>query len=208
MKRIALILIIIITSAYQGLIFSQNLDIDLLMLINVERNRSFDGTFKLITNSAAPVSVAAPVILCGIGLINHDSVTIRNSLSIGSSIAITVIFTTIAKYAFDRPRPFETYTFIEKETSGGSPSFPSGHTSEAFALATSVSLNYPKWYVIGPSFLWAGAVGYSRMDLGVHYPSDVLAGAVLGSACAWITFKVNKSLNGKQVSHRNMTSYK
>jgi membrane-associated phospholipid phosphatase len=204
MKRISLIILSLLSAN----LFCQNLDIDLLKQINVDRNSSLDGTFKLITNSAAPVSIATPIILCGIGLINHDSTTIRNSLTIGSSIAVTVIFTTVAKYAFNRPRPFETYSFIEKETSGGSPSFPSGHTSEAFAFATSVSLSYPKWYVIGPSFLWAGAVGYSRMDLGVHYPSDVLAGALLGSACAWITFKVNKRLNGKQVVQRSMASDK
>jgi membrane-associated phospholipid phosphatase len=197
LKKIALIIVIILIRSNGNLIFSQNLDIDLLKQINVDRNRSLDGTFKVITNSAAPFSVAVPVILCGIGLINHDSATIRKSLTIGSSIAVTVILTTVAKYAFNRQRPFSTYSFIEKETSGGSPSFPSGHTSEAFSLATSVSLNYPKWYVIGPSFLWAGAVGYSRMDLGVHYPSDVLAGAILGSACAWLTFEVNQRLNHK-----------
>jgi membrane-associated phospholipid phosphatase len=186
---------------------SQNLDIDLLKQINLERNKSLDGTFKCITGSAFPVSIGAPIILCSAGLINHDSLTVRKSLNIGASIAVTVIFTTIAKYSFDRPRPFETYSFIEKETFGGSPSFPSGHTSEAFALATSVSLNYPKWYVIAPSFLWAGAVGYSRMDLGVHYPSDVFAGAILGAGCAWLTFKVNSMLNQKQKSHAKAASF-
>jgi membrane-associated phospholipid phosphatase len=51
----------------------------------------------------------------------------------------------------------------------------------AFALATSLSLSYPKCYIIVPSFAWASSVGYSRMDLGVHYPSDVLAGAIVGA---------------------------
>jgi membrane-associated phospholipid phosphatase len=131
----------------------------------------------------------------GIGLLKHDSALIRNSIYIGSSVVLSAIFTTVLKYAVNRPRPFVTYPDIEKVGSGGSPSFPSGHTSEAFAFATSVSLSYPKWYVIAPSFAWAGAVGYSRMDLGVHYPSDVFAGAILGAGCAWVTFKVNKKLN-------------
>jgi undecaprenyl-diphosphatase len=122
-----------------------------------------------------------------------------NSLYVASSVAATVIITSIAKYSIKRSRPFETYPFIEKESAGGSPSFPSGHTSEAFALATSVSLTYPKWYIIAPSFLWAGAVGYSRMDLGVHYPSDVLAGAILGAGCAWLTLRVNKMLKTNKV---------
>jgi membrane-associated phospholipid phosphatase len=198
LKGLALISTLLLFSLVQISVNCQNRDIDLLRHINLERNRSLDGTFRLITNSAAPLSFGIPVLLCGIGSIKRDSMLVRNSLYIGSSIAVTVIFTTIAKYAINRPRPFETYSDIEKMTGGGSPSFPSGHTSEVFALATSVSLSYPKWYVIAPSFMWAGAVGYSRMDLGVHYPSDVLAGAILGSGCAWITFKVNKKLNSRK----------
>jgi membrane-associated phospholipid phosphatase len=181
MKRICLKpVILLIFSLIQTNIYCQNWDIDLLKHINLERNRSLDGTFRLITNSTVPISYGTPVLMFGTGLIKHDSAT--------------VIIVNIAKYTIKRPRPFESYPIIEKESSGGSPSFPSGHTSDAFALATSLSLTYPKWYIIAPSFLWAGAVGYSRMDLGVHYPSDILAGAILGAGCAWITFKVNQKL--------------
>jgi undecaprenyl-diphosphatase len=64
---------------------------------------------------------------------------------------------------------------------------PSGHTSFSFTTATSVYLMYPKWYVALPAFAWATSVGYSRMYLGLHYPSDVLMGAVVGSSSAIIT---------------------
>ncbi|WP_256604704.1 phosphatase PAP2 family protein [Sphingobacterium multivorum] len=69
-------------------------------------------------------------------------------------------------------------------TAGGY-SFPSGHTSSAFATASALSRAYSKWYVVAPSLLWASSVGYSRMYLGVHFPSDVLTGAVLGTGAAF-----------------------
>jgi len=197
LKGLALKSTIILLCLSQSGIFGQNRDINLLKHINLDRNKSLDGAFRFVTNSAGPVAFGVPVIICGTGFIKHDSLIVRNSLNIGSALVVTVIITTVAKYTVNRTRPFIKYPYIEKEAAGGSPSFPSGHTSEAFALATSISLTYPKWYVIAPSFIWAGAVGYSRMDLGVHYPSDVLAGAVLGAGCAWLTNKVNKKLNSK-----------
>jgi len=101
-------------------------------------------------------------------------------------ITNSAIFSNILKYTVNRPRPFITYPFLEKVTSGGSLSFPSGHTCDAFTLATSVSIACPKWYVITPSYGWAGSKAYSRMDLGVQYPSDVLAGAIIGVGSAYL----------------------
>jgi membrane-associated phospholipid phosphatase len=102
------------------------------------------------------------------------------------------------KFSFDRSRPFVTYpNDITKYTKAGSKSFPSGHTSMAFATATSISLMYPKWYIIAPSFLWASSIGYSRMYLGVHYPSDVLAGALLGAGSSIGTHYLFKYLKNR-----------
>lgn len=79
-----------------------------------------------------------------------------------------------------RTRPFIRYPFIEKLSTGGNSSFPSGHTLEAFAMATAFTLLLPKRKKPALLFLWASLVAYSRMELGVHYPSDVFAGMVIG----------------------------
>lgn len=64
--------------------------------------------------------------------------------------------------------------------SPGGASFPSGHAAGSFAFAAFVALRAPRWAL--PAFVWAVLVAWSRCVLGVHYPSDVFAGALLGSA--------------------------
>lgn len=179
---------------YSNVSIGQNIDIRILREINLNRNESFDGTFKLITNTAAPISVCIPVGMLGVGLIKGDSALTRHAMVIGASVASSAIITLFMKDIVKRPRPFTTYADIEKLTSGGGYSFPSGHTSGAFSLATSLSIECPKWYVIIPSYVWASAVGYSRMDLGVHYPSDILMGAVVGAGSAYLCHYLNKKL--------------
>ena len=177
--------------------FSQNLDIRILRQINEHRNVHLDGTFKTISNSVSPISIGAPILIFGTGLIEKDQELKQKGLMIGESFLVTTVFATALKHTINRARPFETYPEIQKLSAGGSSSFPSGHTSDAFSTATSLSLAFPKWYVIAPSYMYATAVGYSRMHLGVHYPSDVLAGALVGAGSAFLCYKAQKWINRK-----------
>jgi len=183
--------------------YSQNLDIRILRQINEHRNVHLDGTFKTFSNSVSPISLAAPILIFGTGLIEKDQDLKQKGLMIGESFLVTTIIATTLKHTINRARPFETYPDIQKLSAGGSSSFPSGHTSDAFSTATSLSLAFPKWYVIAPSYTYATLVGYSRMHLGVHYPSDVLAGAVIGAGSAFLCYKAQKWIN-----HRNRRNHK
>lgn len=104
------------------------------------------------------------------------------------SLALTSLATNIpAKLLSKRQRPLldEVPRFRHLARLPTSTSFPSGHSASAFAFATGVALEKP---VVGVPLLGlASAVAYSRVYVGVHYPSDVLAGAVIGSGIAIAT---------------------
>ena len=73
-------------------------------------------------------------------------------------------------------------------------SFPSGHTNAAFAFAVAVCMSAPKKWMKITAVCMAAVMGLSRLYVGVHFPSDVLAGAAIGSLCglagAWVVKKV------------------
>lgn len=193
MKKIKLLPVLVL------LVFSsraQNVDINLLKHINnADITSGTYHTMRFFTNSAAYVDAGIPVLLLATGVIAHNGDMQKKAVYLAESLVVSEVFTVGLKTAVNRPRPFVTYPFIVKKSDAGSQSFPSGHTSFAFASATSLTIAYPEWYVIVPSFAFAGVVGYSRMYLGVHYPSDVLAGAIVGSGSAWLTYEANKWLH-------------
>src|ERR1051326_7368999 len=196
MRLIVILLLFIFICG--GAARAQSPDIDLLHRINSSGTPFLDQTSKILSLSVTPVLCAEPLSVFICGLTRHDTLLKRKSYVIGASLGLAAGITTGLKLLVKRPRPFVTYAFILKKGEAGSYSFPSGHTSGAYSVATSLSLAFPKWYVIAPSFLWAAAVGYSRMELGVHYPSDVLAGACIGAGSSWLMWEVNKRLQQKK----------
>ena len=89
----------------------------------------------------------------------------------------------LVKNTLKRPRPQEALPgFRSLVVAGDQFSFPSGHSSAAFLLATCLLLLYGG--IAAPMYLWACAVALSRVLLGVHYPGDIVAGAAMGSGIA------------------------
>ncbi len=187
-------------------ISAQNADIEILRNIN-----SISGTIetsKFISNSTTFVGASVPVVLGIAAIIEKDEDLLKSALCVGVSLGVSAVFTYSLKHAVGRPRPFIDYPQdINSYEDIHSNSFPSGHTSFAFATATSLSLQYPKWYIIAPSYLWASSVGYSRMNLGVHYPSDVLAGALVGIGSAYLSYKINNWLYEKPKKLMKLDEY-
>jgi membrane-associated phospholipid phosphatase len=170
---------------------------DLDVLVEMMEHRKIEPTefFQQISNSTNYVGMLVPMSVLATGYARGDKTIIQKGWFMAETLVASSLVTLGLKYSLRRNRPFNIDPFIIPADSGGSPSFPSGHTSEAFATATSLTLAWPKWWVAIPAYTWAGSVGYSRMYLGVHYPTDVMAGAVVGAASAWLMYKANKWLH-------------
>ncbi len=172
---------------------AQNFDINTLKKINVNRNKSLDGTMKFLSATATPVSIALPGSMVIAGFITRNKNLRHNGYELALAAAGNFVVTRIVKLAVNRPRPFVTYPYIDPyKKSVIDYSFPSGHASTAFAVATTLSIQYKKWYVAVPVYLWAAGVSYSRMHLGVHYPTDVMAGAVFGAGSSLVAHQIRK----------------
>lgn len=100
-------------------------------------------------------------------------------------IVIVTVLTELIKILVDRPRPLDELTNVNTILSASGPSFPSAHASRAFAVAALLFLRVPRRSGI-LAVVIASLIAVSRVYLGVHWPTDVLAGAVLGIILAYL----------------------
>ena len=185
-----------------GIFNVQGQGLDVRLLENINSSPANAGTWRNVSNSVYFTITAAPATMLITGITTHNKELTVKAFEAGASIAVAAGLSMELKSIVHRQRPFVAYpNMITAEAIANDSSFPSAHTATAFSLATSVSLSSPKWYVIAPSFTYAAAVGYSRMSLGVHYPSDVLAGALVGVGSSFITAKLQKLLNKRYHYH-------
>ena len=107
------------------------------------------------------------------------------------SRGLSFLTTGLTIFALELPLYLLLKNFIRRERPRGLPVFirpsdryslPSGHTAAAFVMASLVAAYYP--YASGAAFVWATCIGASRLLLGVHFLTDLVAGAVLGFGCA------------------------
>jgi undecaprenyl-diphosphatase len=182
---------------FSGALYAQSLDTRIFRSINGHHTKFSDSFFSFQSNSVKPVYIGAPLGFLATGIIRKDRKAEDTGFLLLTAAILNYGITYGMKNAVNRKRPYDALNNVHTVGSTErSASFPSGHTSSAFTVATMVSLNYPKWYVIVPCYVWAGLAGYSRMAIGMHYPSDVLMGAAVGAGSAYLIYKLRKPIIG------------
>lgn len=162
-------------------------DIKLFHFINIKIN--YPWLTKLMTYitylGSKEFTLSIPFSFIIISLFESGNTKLIYGIEIFISLSISHIFIHFVKRIANRPRPYEKISDSRKLIiTLEEYSFPSGHTTASFAIATSLSFIFPNFNFFFYSL--ALLVGLSRIHLGVHYPTDIIIGSIIGFVFSWI----------------------
>lgn len=165
----------------------ESLDARVFRVVYNNEGPAFSATMRGVNIASKPVFfVAIPAVGLADWIADGDAGAGTRML-VSELATMGVVFG--LKNLIRRTRPYAALPDVERRPAGASGppggvdpySFPSGHAAVSFAVATSASLSYPEWYVIVPAMTWASATAVARVWHGMHFPSDIVVGAVVGT---------------------------
>lgn len=159
-------------------------------------DRSSTDTSRSIAKAVGPLGaeyswgVLGAFFLTG-KLLDDDKAMAVAEDGIASSLIAAGAITPLLKVTLGRRRPSQTAETLE--LGGGGDGFPSGHTTQAFAVASVIASHYDSMWVKVGAYGLASLVGWSRMEQKAHYASDVLAGALIGIVVGKAVVRLHES---------------
>jgi len=153
---------------------------DTSIAISLYRSISGDTLVPLVFGVATVGDLIWAPLIFWLYVFRKDSNEWNSSLILAVAMVTAMSLTDVLKAAFNLPRPFQVPSLgiVARGEIPSNPGFPSGHTTNAFTVATVIWSRYTAWRV--PFVLLAIATGVSMIILGLHFPSDVIGGASLG----------------------------
>lgn len=168
----------------------QQWDADLLLWLNQFHSPGWDQLMSLATGRWFSIPVYLLLLVWIIWKFRKKTLLL---IPVFALLAVTSDqLSRACKYGFKRERPCHNIAIKDKlhvyDGCGGQYGFVSSHAANTFAVAMfafllSKGMKRRSWFLL--FFLWAGFVTYTRIYLGVHYPLDIICGALLGMGCAY-----------------------
>jgi len=164
----------------------------------IQRNRSktTSNIAKVVEEfgSAPSFGIMAAFYLGGTVFDNFKAKDTAVDAAVASLVSAGII-TTSLKVIAGRSRPRDNEGTYKFQPFGGHHSFPSGHTTQAFSLASVIAEHYDEWWIGTISYGIAGGVGLARVEQEAHFASDVVAGALIGTIVGKTIVRYNRKFH-------------
>lgn len=175
--------------------FLKDIDTDLLLWLNGKHSGFFDDLMYFVSGRWEWIPLYA--VLLGFIIWKYRWKALWIILAVTVLITLSDQLANLFKATVKRPRPCKDpeigyMVLLVNDYCRSSFGFISGHAANSFALATFISLLFRNRWVTTGMIFWAAVVSYSRVYLGVHYPGDIICGALLGVLLAWGIYKIVK----------------
>lgn len=171
-----------------------SIDVRIFRDFNNIQSRFVNTMVNISNESIVPVLIGVPVGLYIGSRIADNKYGENSAVLLALSEITSGSVSQGMKWIFKRPRPYRTLNNVyltDTNNLKGTYSFPSGHSTNSFTIATSLTLRYPDDPVlIAGSFTYATIVALGRIYWGVHYPSDVFAGMLIGAGSAALIYSL------------------
>jgi len=167
----------------------EKLDVDLFLQLNGANNSFFDWLMPILTSKYTWLPFYLILILI-YGYKYKWKALWLFIPGIALTIGMTNETSDILKASVGRLRPcwneeLSAMVHLVKDGCGGQFSFVSAHAANSFAIATFFGITYRNKTALILLLVWAGIVAYSRIYIGVHYPLDIICGALIGVVFAY-----------------------
>lgn len=177
--------------------FIKNIDLNLFFAINKLHNPFFDEIMFFVSSKWFWIPII--LILLFFSIRNFKSRFYIIVLALVFCFFLTDRANSITKKMTKRYRPshnteIQTQVHIVKGYRGGLYSFFSGHAANSLGLALLASMFFKKKWLAIFLLFWSFLVSYSRIYIGVHYPSDIIVGWICGALISVLTYKISEKI--------------